>query len=86
METEQRFKEIEKRNKRVEADKAWETSTFRVITITLTTYIIATIVMFLIGVVKPWLGALIPTLGYYLSTRSLPILKERWIKKHMRKN
>ena len=78
-------KHIEARNERVEADKAWETSVFRVVSITVITYIIATAVMYGIGVDKPWLGALIPTVGYFLSTQSLPILKKRWIKKHLSK-
>ncbi len=73
---------IERRNCRVEADKAWETSMFRVVSITTITYLIATAVMYGIGVDNPWLGALIPTVGYYLSTQSLPFIKRRWIKRH----
>ena len=37
---ENRVAEIEARNKRVEADKAWETSTARITIITLLTYVI----------------------------------------------
>jgi len=76
--------ELQRRNQRVEADKAWETSTYRIVSITIITYIIATAVMWGIGVEQPWLGALIPTIGYYLSTQSLPFLKKRWIKKYLK--
>ncbi len=69
----------------MEADKAWETSIFRIVSITFITYIIATAVMWGIHVEKPWLGALIPTIGYYLSTQSLPRLKENWINNHLNK-
>ncbi len=75
--------ELQRRNQRVEADKAWETSTYRIVSITIITYIIATAVMWGIGVEQPWLGALIPTIGYYLSTQSLPFFKKRWIKKYL---
>ncbi len=77
------IEQIKERNRRVEADKAWETSGYRVISITLITYVIATAVMWGIEVERPWLGALIPTIGYYLSTQSLPFLKKRWIEKHL---
>ncbi|NQV89172.1 MAG: hypothetical protein HQ488_02520 [Parcubacteria group bacterium] len=80
---EKTIQQIKERNRRVEADKAWETSRYRVISITLITYTIATAVMWGIEVERPWLGALIPTIGYYLSTQSLPFLKKRWIEKHL---
>lgn len=66
----------------MEADKAWETSIFRVISITAGTYIIAGLVLYAIGNEYPLRNALIPTLGYFLSTQSLPFLKKRWIDKH----
>jgi len=72
---------IEARNKRVELDKAWETSFARKASITIVTYIIATVVMYVIKVENPFFGALIPTLGYILSTLSLPIIRKTWEKK-----
>jgi len=77
--------QIKTRNLRVEADKAWETSWFRKITIVLMTYAIAVIVMYVIKVDNPWTGALIPTVGFYLSTASLPFIKKWWIKRHQKK-
>ncbi len=76
---------IRERNKKVEADKAWETSKFRIIFITVITYIIISFVFFLIGVKNFLLNALIPTIGYYLSTRSLSFIKKWWISKFFQK-
>lgn len=71
--------EIRRRNAKVEADKAWETSWTRRLFITTVTYIIAVIYMKSIGISDPHLGALVPTGGYLLSTLSLPILKKIWL-------
>ena len=81
-------KEIEllkERNKRVEADKAWETSKFRIFSVLVMTYIITSIVFYFIGVGNYLLNALIPTTGFYLSTQSLPFIKKWWIKKFIKK-
>lgn len=74
---------LQERNKHVEADKAWETSKFRKFSICIITYSIASLVMWTIGVQKVLLNALIPTLGYFLSTQSLPAIKKWWIKKYL---
>lgn len=71
---------IEERNRRVEADKAWEVSMFRRATIAITTYLIAVAALVSIGSERPFLDALIPTIGYVLSVQSLPILKKWWLK------
>ncbi len=72
---------IQERNRRVEVDKAWERSGFRIVSITVTTYIVALLVMHTIGVQNYFLNALIPTVGYLLSTQSLPFIKQWWIKR-----
>jgi hypothetical protein len=72
---------IHERNLRVEADKAWETSAMRIGSIALITYVCAVAVMVVIGVARPLLSALIPVLGYVLSTQSLPFLKTWWLRK-----
>lgn len=79
------IEKIKERNKRVEADKAWETSFFRIITITVITYILASIVLFIIKVDRPFLNALIPTLGFFFSIQSLPLIKKWWVKKYVKK-
>lgn len=74
------IEKIKTRNKAVEADKAWETSNFRKISIALVTYIIIGLYMNSIEVNKPWLNAIIPTLGFLLSTLTLDWIKRIWIK------
>jgi len=81
METvEKRLNKIEERNKRVELDKAWETSFIRILFISIITYIIAFFVLFSMGISKSYLSALIPVLGFILSTQSIPLVKKYWIK------
>jgi hypothetical protein len=73
---------IRNRNKRVEGDKAWETSHFRVLLISVITYIIAVKFLYLIGAKNYALSALMPTIGYFLSAQSLPFIKKWWMKRH----
>ena len=77
---------IKERNKRVEIDKAWERSTIRVVSIVIMTYLITAIVFYFIGVRNFLLSAFIPTIGFYLSTQSLPFIKNWWIKKKRANN
>jgi hypothetical protein len=76
---------IKERNLKVEADKAWETSYFRVFSISLITYIVASRVLYFIGSENYLLDALIPTAGYFLSTQSLPFIKKWWIRNNIKK-
>ena len=72
---------LQQRNQRVEADKAWEISKTRRIMILCITYILALLVMLTIGVDQAYLNALIPTLGFFLSTLSLDWVKKIWLSK-----
>ncbi len=74
---------IKERNLRVEADKAWEGSVFRIGSIAVITYIVASVVMYFIGVTDYLLSALIPVIGYVLSTQSLPFIKRWWTDKFL---
>jgi hypothetical protein len=76
---EEELRLIRERNGRVEADKAWETSLFRILAIAGITYVIASVVMWLIGSTNFYLNALVPVVGYLLSTQSLPAVKRWWI-------
>jgi hypothetical protein len=76
----QDFDDIKQRNARVEADKAWETSWTRRSLITAGTYIIVSLYLLVLGVENYWLHALVPTGGFLLSTLSLPIVKNMWLK------
>lgn len=67
------------RNKRVEADKAWETSKVRRSIIAIITYIIVGFYLSLLGVSYAWLHAFVPPLAYILSTLTLVHVKRFWI-------
>lgn len=84
MDIEERVQKIEERNERVQAEKAWETSTFRISTIIVATYVIASGTLFFIGNSNPFRNALIPTLGYFLSTQSMPFVKKWWISRYLK--
>ena len=63
---------IKERNKRVELDKAWETSWTRKICICILTYIVVVIYSYLINKNNNiWLSSLVPVIGFTLSTVSL---------------
>lgn len=81
---EEELSTIKQRNQRVEANKAWETSFFRIITVAIITYIIASMVLYFIGIENYLLNALIPATGYLLSTLSLPPIKRWWVKKYLK--
>ena len=78
---EHELKLIHERNRRVEAEKAWEVSVTRRVFIATVTYVTAAIFLWLIGDVSPFLKALVPAAGYLFSTLSLPWIKAFWIRK-----
>ncbi len=75
--------EIQERNQRVEADKAWETSVLRILCIAVLIYSVVVIFMIQLGIERAWLNALIPPVGYVLSTLSLSPLKHWWIRRYL---
>jgi hypothetical protein len=77
---EQEIKKIQERNKRVETDKAWETSWTRKIIITILTYIVMVIFFYFAILPKPFLNAIVPTIAFLLSTLTFSALKSIWIK------
>ncbi len=86
METlDQRVGRIEERNRIVEADKAWETSWTRKFLIITFTYIAVGIFLTFIHIERPWLSAIVPALGFTLSTLTLPIFKKLWTRRALRK-
>ncbi len=75
---EDRIAKIEKRNKNVEEGKAWETSWTRKIVVAIFTYLaIAIYLKFIVGI-NPWINAIVPTVGFLLSTLTLPYFKKIW--------
>ena len=78
-------KELEKikaRNKKVEADKAWETSWTRRLFLFLFTYIIIVIFFYMANLPDPFKNAVVPSLAFVISTMTLPIVKKWWLKKY----
>lgn len=81
---EKRIETIEKRNKKVEKDKAWETSWMRKICIMVLTYIIVIIYSYLIrNFDNILLSSLVPVIGFTLSTLSLGLIRKIWESKNM---
>ena len=77
---EQRIEKIEKRNREVEENKAWEVSWTRRGVVAFFTYLaIALYLKFVVGV-EPWFNAIVPTVGFLLSTLTLPYFKTLWSK------
>ncbi|MDO8619251.1 MAG: hypothetical protein Q7R49_04895 [Candidatus Daviesbacteria bacterium] len=80
MDIEEEIKSIHQRNSRVEADKAWEGSTTRKIIVALLTYCVITLFFYIANFPNPMVSAIVPTLGFILSTLSLGFFKDFWIK------
>ena len=78
MNLEQEILEIKERNKRVEIDKAWEVSFTRRTFISVVTYVFAAWWLYIISEPNFYLKALVPVIGYLLSTLSLPVIKKYW--------
>lgn len=71
---------IKARNSKVEGHKAWELSKTRRLLIAGVTYVVAVLVLKVIGADSYALAALVPALAYLLSTLSLPAIKNWWLR------
>ena len=80
-ELEKKIELIEKRNKKVEGDKAWETSLLRKILIIIATYIFAVLYLKVADTTNPYFGAVVPCAGFFLSTITINFIKKRWLTK-----
>lgn len=79
MDLEKEIKKIQERNKRVELDKAWETSWTRRICIMILTYIVVIIYSYVIREFDNiFLSSLVPVIGFTLSTLSLKLVRKIW--------
>lgn len=76
------IEKIKERNRRVERDKTWETSWTRRTAIAASTYILIAIFLIIIKVEKPFLAAVIPSIAYLISTATLGIIKDWWLKQN----
>jgi len=77
---EQELQELKERNIRVEADKAWETSQTRIIIISIVTYGLIVLFFIIEELPQPFINGIIPTIGFILSTLTVPFFKKLWIK------
>lgn len=75
------IEKIKARNKRVEADKAWELSRTRAIFIAVSTYVLIYFFMRLINDDHPSFNALIASVGYLISTSTYGFIKSFWLKR-----
>lgn len=80
-EIEEEILKIKERNKKVELDKAWETSWTRKICIMILTYIVVIIYSYVIKEFDNiFLSSLVPVIGFTLSTLSLGLVRKLWEK------
>ena len=81
MDFEKEINEIKERNKRVETDKAWETSWVRRICICVLTYLVVVLYSWIISQISNiWLSSIVPVIGFTLSTLSLKLVRKVWEK------
>lgn len=74
------IEQLKQRNQRVEVDKAWETSWSRKVVVAILTYFVIVLFFFFADLPEPFLNSIVPTVGFLLSTASLPLFKEIWLK------
>jgi len=78
---EQRLQAIEARNKNVELDKAWETSWTRRLLLSLFTYLAVSLYFWAMEISRPWLNAIVPAVGFMISTLTMPFFKKLWLRR-----
>ncbi|HSX01000.1 MAG TPA: hypothetical protein VLF67_02045 [Candidatus Saccharimonas sp.] len=83
-ELESRIAAIEARNQRVTSDKAWETSWTRKLSIAVLTYFVVVILLMVLHRDQPWINAIIPVIGFLLSTLAVGWIKALWTHRRTR--
>ena len=80
-EIEEEVLKIKERNKRVEGNKAWETSWTRRVCIMILTYIVVVLYSYVTSKISNiWLSSIVPVIGFTLSTLSLGLVRKIWEK------
>jgi hypothetical protein len=82
-ELEERVRMIEKRNQSVELDKAWEVSAVRRVLIAVLTYLVIAAYLSFRDVSDPWGDAVVPVVGFVLSTLVVGAAKSLWVRRKM---
>ncbi len=75
---ERRIEVIEDRNKKVETDKAWETSWIRRLLLVVFTYLAVSVYLWFINIENPWLNGIVPAVAFMISTLTMPVFKKWW--------
>lgn len=75
---EKEIQKINERNRRVEIDKAWETSWTRRLLLIIFTYTSISLYMYAMSLPNPWVNAIVPSIGFLLSTLTLPVFRKLW--------
>ncbi len=81
MDIQEEVRQIQDRNKRVEADKAWEVSLFRHLVVFVLTYATAFLFLYIVDAKNAWMAAFVPAVAFFISTATIGPLKNWWIKK-----
>jgi len=76
---ESRVRQIEERNRSVEADKTWETSLARKVLLAGLTYIVISAFLWTMNFPNALLSAIVPVCGFVISTLALNFFKEMWL-------
>lgn len=80
MKVEEEIIKLKERNKRVENDKAWETSWTRKLIIVILTYAVIVVFFISAGLSRPFVNSIVPSLAFVLSTLTIPFAKKMWLK------
>jgi polyferredoxin len=75
-----RVEQLESRNKRVEADKAWETSWTRRLLLMILTYLVVISYLHFVVHINPWINGFVPVIGFFLSTLTVSAAKKYWLR------
>ena len=78
---EKEINEIKERNRRVELDKAWETSWIRKGILLALTYIVIVVFFYFASLPNPFVNSIVPAIAFVLSTLSLPFFKKMWLRR-----
>lgn len=76
---EREIKIIKERNRRVEVDKAWETSAERKIVVSLLTYMVVVVFFIVAGLPRPFINAIVPVVAFSISTLTVSAVKRIWV-------
>lgn len=79
MHVEEEINALKARNARVDREKAWEVSAIRRICLLTLIFCVAWAFLAFLGIERAAFMALVPTLGYGISTLSLGLIKRWWL-------